>query len=123
MRYYIRALQNYANFSGRASRKEFWMFQLFFFLIYTATVVMDVLLGTAFENGRGPFMGLFSSATYLAHLLPAISLLVRRLHDIDKSGWYLLLFLIPVVGPILLLIWTLTPGTPGENRFGPPPQD
>ncbi len=121
MNEYARAMKNYANFSGRASRKEFWMFQLFLALIYFAALILDVYLGTTFEEGRSVFQGVFSSLAFLVHLVPLIAVTVRRLHDIDKSGWYALLFIIPVVGPILWLVWMLTAGTRGENRFGPPP--
>jgi uncharacterized membrane protein YhaH (DUF805 family) len=115
---YIKALRNYANFKGRASRKEFWMFHLFLFLILIAAFVLDAALGTIPENGE---WGLFSAVVYLAHIVPSISLTVRRLHDLDKSGWFILIFLIPVVGPIMWLVWMLSAGTPGENRYGPPP--
>jgi len=117
MRYYIKALKNYASFKGRANRKEFWMYQLFLSLIIILAAVLDNILGTTY---RGEGYGIFYSVVVLFHLIPSISIIVRRLHDIDKSGWYLLLIFVPLIGPILLLIWALKPGTPGDNRFGPP---
>lgn len=120
MREYIKVMRNYANFRGRASRKEYWMSQLFFFLIYLAALFLDLALGTTFGESDSIFQGVFSSLAFLVHLVPLIAVTVRRLHDIDKSGWYFLISLIPL-GPILLFIWMLKPGTRGENRFGPPP--
>ncbi len=96
------------------------MFQLFLLIIYVVAVLLDITFGT-FSEDLG--VGLLSAGVSLFHILPSLSLTVRRLHDIDKDGWFLLFLLIPIVGPILLLIWMLTPGTPGENRFGPQPAD
>ncbi|MEI4231951.1 DUF805 domain-containing protein [Roseovarius sp. D22-M7] len=97
--------ENYVNFSGRASRPEFWWFALFVF-------VVSVLLG-AVSDVLG---GLFG----LAVLLPGIAVAVRRLHDVDRPGWWYLLVLIPVLGPLILIFaFFIRPGTRGANRFGP----
>lgn len=112
-------LTRYAQFDGRASRKEYWMFQLFVVLaIMVGYAGMGI--GAAMESNVvmglfGVLVGLFS----LAVLVPSIAVGIRRLHDIDKSGWFLLVALIPLVGGIILLIFNVMPGTPGENRFGP----
>ena len=99
--------ENYANFRGRAQRSEFWWFVLF-------TFVCTVALGAVADL----LAGLFS----LAVLLPAIGVAVRRLHDVDRSGWWYLLVLIPVLGPLILVFaFYIHPGTPGANRFGPDP--
>ena len=99
--------ENYVNFEGRAQRSEFWWFALF-------TFAATVLLSAVSEV----LAGLFS----LAVLLPAIGVAVRRLHDVDRSGWWYLLVLIPVIGSLVLVFaFFIHPGTPGDNRFGPDP--
>jgi uncharacterized membrane protein YhaH (DUF805 family) len=106
---------NYANFQGRAARSEFWWYVLF---VIIASVVLNLVDGLIFTRTIGtPILGpLFSLAT----IIPGIAVSVRRLHDKDKSGWFVLLALIPIVGTIILIVWYATEGTPGPNRFGPP---
>jgi uncharacterized membrane protein YhaH (DUF805 family) len=107
---------NYANFNGRASRSEFWWYVLF---VIIASVVLALVDNLIFVRIVGsPILGpLFSLAT----IIPGLAVSVRRLHDKDKSGWFVLLALIPVVGAIILIVWYATEGTQGPNRFGPPP--
>ncbi|MEX2980697.1 DUF805 domain-containing protein [Streptomyces sp. C36] len=112
MHWYVDVLKKYATFSGRAGRPEFWMFTLISFVISIVLAVIDSTLGTA------PVIGLVYS---LAVLLPGLAVGVRRLHDIDRSGWWLLLALIPILGSIVLLVFFALPGTPGENSYGPKP--
>ncbi len=102
---------NYVTFSGRAPRSEYW-----FFVLYQCLVGFVCGLLMAFGIGR-LLLGLF----VVANFLPAISVMVRRLHDIDRSGWWYWIVLVPLVGPILLLVWFCTRGTAGANRFGPDP--
>ena len=110
--------QNYANFSGRAQRSAFWWWQLFCLLVGIGLNIIDaVLFPDLLFDSNGPLMGLWS----LAILIPNIAMGVRRLHDRDKSGWFLLLILIPVIGFFILLYFFVTPGTQGPNRFGPDP--
>jgi len=99
---------NYVNFSGRAVRSEYWYWILFNVLGYIVTGIIDAVLGL------GVISGLFG----LAVLLPDIAVSVRRLHDLDRTGWWVLLGLIPIVGGIILIIWYCSKGTPGPNRFG-----
>jgi len=113
MNCYLDALKQYAEFSDRACRAEFWMFALFNFIIYIALVVMGEVLGIP----RQLPANLYS----LAVLLPSIAVSVRRLHDIDRSGLWLLIVLIPVIGPIVLFIFFVLPSTPGFNRYGQDP--
>jgi len=102
---------NYATFSGRASRSEYWFFALFHFLIIFAGVALiSVGIGIVILIGFG-----------LVNFLPHLSVTVRRLHDTDHSGWWYWICLIPLVGIVLLLIWGCTRGTWGDNRFGPDP--
>lgn len=101
----------YVNFQGRASRSEFWWFTLFVFLVYFIVIFIDDVTR---QNIAQPIAG-------LVLFLPSLSVQVRRLHDTDKSGWWSLLVLIPLIGNIFLLIMCTFKGTPGTNRFGEDP--
>ena len=118
--WYIKALKKYAVFNGRARRKEFWYFLLFDVIFSFASGVADNAMGTVLE---GEIVGLLNGLYALATFVPGLAVSVRRLHDIDRSGWWLLLCLIPVVGIIVLLVWAVQDSSPGENRFGPNPKD
>ncbi len=112
MNYYIECWKKYVTFSGRARRKEYWMFVLFNILASIAVGVVDGILGTV----------MLGSLYSLAVLLPGLAVCVRRLHDTDRSGWWILISLIPIVGIIVLLVFMCLDSTPGENRFGPNPK-
>ncbi len=107
----------YALFTGRARRKEFWQFQVVAFAISIVLMIVDGTLGTKTASGIGILGGIFS----LAILLPNIGVLIRRLHDTDRSGWWALLGLIPIAN-IALLVFMFIQGTVGSNRFGPDPK-
>jgi len=109
--------KKYATFSGRASRSEFWWFLLF---VQGSSVVLQGLDTVSFGGGMNA-VPLFSSIFTLAVLLPSLAVWVRRLHDRNKSAWALLLWLIPVVGWIILLVWVASAGDAEDNRFGPAP--
>jgi len=118
MNWYLKVLKEYANFSGRAGRKEFWLFTLFNAIFAIVAMILDNLLGLAIRDvGYGPIYILYILAT----LIPGLAVSVRRLHDIGKSGWYLLMGLIPCIGGIILLVFYATAGDPGENEYGPDP--
>ena len=102
---------NYVNFSDRAYRSEYWYWFLFVVLGQFVTAIVDSVIGIQLTTG------IFS----LVVLLPGIAVGVRRLHDLDRSGWWLLLVFVPLVGTIILIVWFCTRGTPGPNRFGPDP--
>jgi len=107
--------KKYAVFSGRASRSEFWWFQLFYFIACIIAVIIDVmLLGYTFEDD-GPIQIIFWVATFL----PYIAVGARRLHDINRSGWWQLIA-IPVIGIILLIVWWATVGEKKKNNHGNP---
>jgi uncharacterized membrane protein YhaH (DUF805 family) len=107
--------KNYVGFSGRAARSEYWYWVLFVFIVNLALLMLDRAM---FEDMvQGPFSGIFSLLT----LLPSIAVAVRRLHDVDRTGWWFLLVFIPVIGWIVLLVWFCTKGTAGANRFGADP--
>jgi len=106
---------NYFNFKDRSTRSAYWYFILFLFLASIVAAVVDLAL---FEPKIiGPISGIFSLATFI----PSLALAVRRLHDIDRSGWWVLLWLIPIIGAIILIVWACQPTAPQPNRYGPPP--
>lgn len=110
------AFRNYATFDGRARRSEFWFFALFTILAQAAAGLLDETL--YFGAGRGPAAGLVS----LLLFLPSLAVAVRRLHDGGRSGWWILICLLPLIGWLILLIWYLSRGEAGPNRFGPDPR-
>jgi uncharacterized membrane protein YhaH (DUF805 family) len=106
-------LKNYTNFNGRARRKEFWMFTLINFII---NVILNVI-----NNGIGIFW-IISILYSVAIIIPGLAVSVRRMHDIGKSGWVILLALIPIVGAIILLVWTAKEGDVATNEYGENPK-
>jgi len=109
---------NYANFNGRAARSEFWYWQLFVTIGGLAGELLDLVVSYGvLDIGGSPLSILF----WLATFIPNLAVMVRRLHDTDRSGWWLLLFFIPLIGPIVLIVWWCTRGTSGYNRFGADP--
>lgn len=114
MNWYLKVLQQYADFNGRARRTEFWMFVLFNLIFSIIANVLDYMFGTVY---------IFSSIYALAMFIPGLAVSVRRLHDVGKSGWMILVSLIPVIGFIWLLVLFVTEGTPGENQYGPNPKE
>ena len=127
MNWYLQVLKKYAVFNGRARRKEYWMFTLFNIIFAILAVILDYLLGTTIiELGtgiEGLGYGLFYILYALAVLIPGLAVSVRRLHDIGKNGWMLLLYLIPLVGAIWILVYLVTDSNPVENEYGPNPKD
>lgn len=116
-------LENYANFSGRARRSEYWYFVLTNTLIFLVLygIGVGLVLNQSFMVG-----GVFSAVALLymlATLVPSLAVAVRRLHDVDKSGWYYFVGLIPLVGGIIMLIWFCTEGTTGANNYGADPKN
>ena len=107
--------KNYVNFGGRATRAEYWWWFLFTNLAGLVAGFIDGLLGTgALFAGYGVAGGIF----YLVVIVPSLSLGARRLHDVNRTGWWQLLFLIPLLGWIILFYWAITPSNSGHNRFG-----
>ena len=120
MNWYLAVLKNYAGFSGRARRKEYWMFVLFNLLFIIAAMIIDNVAGLTF--GDLPY-GLFYILYALAVFIPSLAVSIRRLHDIGKSGWMVLISFIPIVGAIWLLVLMVTDSDPGENQYGPNPKE
>lgn len=102
---------NYVNFSDRACRSEYWYWVLFATVGAIATYTIDIYM---FDSDMPTINTIFNLAT----VLPGLSVAVRRLHDLDRSGWWIFLFLIPLIGIIILIIWFCSKGTDGPNRFG-----
>jgi len=117
MNNYMNAMRRYVDFSGRSSRSEFWFFVLFYFIIaIVATVIDAVVLGSQMAQG----VGILSGIVLLVHIIPSIAVAIRRLHDTDRSGWWILIGLIPLIGAIWLIVLYCMEST-GPNRFGPQP--
>ena len=129
MNYYLSVLKNYADFNGRARRSEYWYFILFNMIFCIVAMIIDNLLGTTFKFSS--FMGVQQTLPYgwvyllyaLAVLIPGLAVMVRRLHDVGKSGWFFLIVLIPLIGSIWLLVLFCTDGKPGENKWGKNPKE
>ena len=113
MEWYLKVVRdNYANFNGRASRQEYWMFNLFNFIFTIVVGFIDGFLS----------LGFLSLLYVLAILIPGLAVFVRRLHDVNKSGWWFFINFIPIIGAIWMLILLCTDGNPGENSYGPSPK-
>ena len=102
--------ENYFNFEGRARRSEYWWWFLFYIIAYASAIGIDVMLS----------LGMLSLVVSLALMAPSLALGARRLHDINKSGWWQLLLLIPLIGMIILMVLAAKQGDASENRFGKP---
>jgi uncharacterized membrane protein YhaH (DUF805 family) len=119
MNWYLEVLKKYAEFNGRARRKEYWFFFLISTVISIILAVIDSFTGIISEEAG---LGLLSGIYALAVLIPGLSVTVRRLHDTDRSGWWILIGLIPIIGGIALLIFMVLDSTPGGNQYGPNPK-
>ena len=109
----------YATFSGRASRKEYWGFALFYISFF---VVIGIIAGiTAAAMGGGEWVIWISSILSLLLVIPSLAVYIRRLHDTDHSAWWLFIAFVPIIGVIVLLYFLVIKGTEGTNRFGPDP--
>jgi len=120
MNWYLEVIKKYAVFDGRARRKEFWYFVLFYLIIYLVLSWIDGIMGISIGIvGIGLLSGLFA----LAMIIPEIAVTVRRLHDTDRSGWWWLIALIPIIGTIWLLVLMVLDGTSGQNQYGADPKE
>ncbi|MFF8600195.1 DUF805 domain-containing protein [Streptomyces sp. NPDC015232] len=113
MNWYLDVLKKYATFSGRARRKEYWMFTLFQILATIVLVLIDLLLST---------LPLITVVYALATVIPSLAVTVRRLHDTGRSGWWYFISLVPFVGAIILLVFECTEGQAHDNEYGPNPK-
>ena len=112
MNWYLKVMSNYFNLNGRARRTEYWMYFLVYVGIVIVASVLDALLNSQLIGGL----------VALAHLVPTITVGVRRLHDIGRSGWWLLIALLPFIGWLIALYWAVKEGEPHDNAYGPDPK-
>jgi len=119
MNWYIGVLKKYAVFDGRARRKEYWFFFLFTIIVSVILAIIDNLTGTYSAQAH---LGLLGGLYALGTLLPGIGVTIRRLHDTGRTGWWILIAFVPIVGGIILLIFMVLDGNPGENKYGPDPK-
>ena len=119
MNWYLEVLNKYAVFGGRATRAEYWYFTLFNFFAFCVLTFTDNVIGT-FNADVG--FGLLGGVYSLALLIPTFAVSVRRLHDTDRSGWWLLIELIPLIGGLVLLIFMVQDSQPLDNQYGPNPK-
>ena len=119
MNWYIEVLRKYAVFSGRARRKEYWYFVLFNAIFGVALSLIDLILILWSETVG---IGLLNIIYSLAVLIPFMAVSVRRLHDTGRTGWWMLMSLIPIIGWLVLLVFNVQGGDPDANRFGPNPK-
>lgn len=120
MNWYLEVLKKYAVFGGRARRKEYWFFVLFSIIISMVFVLIDKNTGSFnTESGFGVLSGIYG----LAVLIPTIAVSVRRLHDTERSGWWLLISLIPLIGTIVIIVFMVLDSKPGENQYGANPKE
>jgi len=119
MNWFLMAMRKYANFSGRSQRAEYWWFFLVYFLLMILAVFIDVALGlTMGESG----VGVLTLMLILLFFIPVISVGVRRLHDIGRSGWWMLLMIVPF-GSLVLMVMAMLDSKPETNKWGPSPKD
>ena len=119
MNWYLKVIRNYAVFTGRAGRREYWMFILFNVIFGIIAGLLDRWLGLYFARmGYGVISGLYSLFVFI----PTLAVTMRRLHDTDRSGWWVLISLIPIVGQIWLLVLMILDSQPGTNRYGHNPK-
>lgn len=119
MNWFLMAMKKYADFAGRSRRSEYWYFVLFYFLIYIGLAIVDGISGAYNARaGIGMLGGLFA----IAMLIPSLSVSVRRLHDTDRSGWWVLINIIPLIGAIIFLVFAVQDSTPGDNQYGANPK-
>ena len=121
MHWYLRVLRQYAVFNGRAHRREYWLFFRFNVLVLIALIlIVNILLILEIESASRVSAGLFI-LYWLATITPYLAVTVRRLHDTGRSGWWLLIAVVPLIGGVVLLILLLFASESGQNKYGPDP--
>jgi len=121
MEWYTMVWQKYAQFSGRSRRKEYWMWVLVNIIVY-AVLYIGALVLISQNSNLGWLLMIVAGVYALAALIPGVAVAVRRLHDTNRSGWWILISLVPVVGGIIILVLLAIEGDAGDNQFGPNPK-
>ncbi len=111
--WFKKGLRNYANFSGRARRKEYWFFTLAQFILVLVAMILDTII---FDTG----MGLFYAVVALGLFIPSLAVAIRRLHDTSHSGWWILITILPLIGSIVLIVFLASDTKPETNQWGLP---
>lgn len=111
-------INNYANFSGRARRLEFWYFHLFNFILGCCVSAVTIPITVRISPGSSEIVSVFLAVFYLSLVIPSLAVIVRRLHDLNKSGANFFFYFIPLVGPIMMLVWMFTDGNRFTNNYG-----
>ena len=120
MEWYLKVIRQYADFNGRARRKEYWMFILFNMIFAIVAMILDNILGITIAGiPYGPLYIFYGLAVFV----PGLSVMVRRLHDVNKSGWMFLILFIPIAGFIWFLVLMCTEGDQNDNKYGPNPKN
>ena len=120
MNYYLKVLQNYSTFSGRARRSEYWYFLLFNIIFGIGAMLLDNVFGIGMQGvGYGPIYCLYALVVFI----PSLAVSVRRLHDVGKSGWFFFIVLIPLIGAIWLIVLMATDSNVGPNKYGANPKE
>ncbi|RKS86015.1 uncharacterized membrane protein YhaH (DUF805 family) [Orbus hercynius] len=118
MDWYLKCIKdNYANFNGRARRKEFWMFTLFNWIVIFVLMILAGIFGS-FSHSLASIVVFIYFIFAAAVIIPTIAVTVRRLHDTGRSGWWYLIIFVPIVGPIILLVFMFLDSMPIENQYG-----
>jgi uncharacterized membrane protein YhaH (DUF805 family) len=128
MNWYMEVLRKYAQFDGRARRKEYWMFTLVNLLVSFAIALVGAMIGGMIARGSDnpSIVMMFVAPAWLyclVMIIPSLSVAVRRLHDTGRSGWWILIGLVPFVGGIILLVFYCLDSQPGPNEYGPNPKE
>jgi uncharacterized membrane protein YhaH (DUF805 family) len=120
MNWYLDVYKKYADFTGRARRSEYWYFFLFYTIAYIVLSIIDASIGTYSVQSS---IGLLGGLYMLASLIPSVAVGIRRLHDTGRSGWWLLIGLIPLIGAIVIIVFFVQDSAPGANQYGPNPKE
>jgi uncharacterized membrane protein YhaH (DUF805 family) len=119
MNWYLDAWKNYFTFTGRSRRQAYWMFVLFNVIAVVLANVIDNVLGLSGQSGYGPLSTLYGLAVFI----PGLALAIRRLHDTGRSGWWMLIGFLPIIGLIVLIVFFVQDSQPGSNQYGPNPKE
>ena len=122
MKWFIKCIGQYADFSSRARRKEYWMFKVFKYIIFLVVTVFCALISNVYQDAISIFISI-PIILYLVLIIPSFAVAVRRMHDVGMSGWFLLINLLPTIGSLVFFIFTLFDSQNYKNKWGPNPKE